>query len=106
PGRTFEGKVSYIYPSLDAAARTGRVRIELPNPGVELKPEMYASVTFHVALGDKLQIPTSAIIYTGPRKVVIVAMAEGKLAPREIRTGAQSGDRVEVVDGLAEGDAV
>jgi multidrug efflux pump subunit AcrA (membrane-fusion protein)/nitrogen fixation protein FixH len=106
PGRTFDGKVNYVYPYLDPTTRTGRVRIELPNPGLELKPEMYANVMFHVPLGDRLQIPSSAILYTGPRKIAIVAIGEGKLVPREIHTGAQSGDRVEVVDGLADGDAV
>ncbi len=106
PGRTFDGKVSYVYPYLDPTTRTGRVRIELPNPGLELKPDMYANVVFHVPLGEQLQIPSSAILYTGPRKIVIVAIGEGKLVPREIHTGAQSGDRVEVVDGLEEGDAV
>jgi Cu(I)/Ag(I) efflux system membrane fusion protein len=106
PDRTFEGKVTFVYPYLDPNARTGRVRIELPNAGLELKPDMYANVTFHVALGDRIQIPTSAILYTGPRRIVIVDLGGGRLAPREVKTGAQSGERVEVVSGLAEGDAV
>jgi Cu(I)/Ag(I) efflux system membrane fusion protein len=106
PDRTFEGVVTFVYPYLDPNARTGRVRIELPNTGLELKPDMYANVTFHVALGDRLQIPASAIILTGPRKIVIVDLGGGRLAPRDVKIGAQSGERAEVVSGLAEGDAV
>lgn len=106
PDRTFEGKVTFVYPYLDPNTRTGRVRIELPNAGLELKPDMYANVTFHVALGDRLQIPTSAILYTGPRKIVFVALEGGRLVPREVTIGAQSGDRAEVLSGLEAGDAV
>jgi Cu(I)/Ag(I) efflux system membrane fusion protein len=106
PDRTFEGKVTFIFPYLDPNARTGRVRIELPNTGLELKPDMYANVTFHVTLGDRIQIPTSAILFTGPRRIVIVDLGDGKLAPREVTIGAQSGDRAEVLSGLKDGDLV
>ncbi len=106
PDRTFEGQVTFVYPYLDPNARTGRVRIELPNAGLELKPDMYANVMFHIALGDRLQIPTSAIIYTGPRRIVLVDLGGGRLAPREVKLGAQSGERVEVLSGIAENDAV
>ena len=106
PDRTFEGKVTFVYPYLDPNARTGRVRIELPNAGLELKPDMYANVMFHVSVGEAVQIPTSAILYTGPRRIVIVDLGGGRLAPREVKVGAQSGDRVEVVSGLEDGDSV
>lgn len=106
PARTFAGKVAFVYPYLDPSARTGRVRIELPNAGLELKPDMYANVTFHLVLPDRLQIPTSAILYTGPRRIVLVDLGGGRLAPRDIEIGAQSGDRTEVVSGLHAGEAV
>ncbi|HEY0250883.1 MAG TPA: efflux RND transporter periplasmic adaptor subunit [Kofleriaceae bacterium] len=106
PDKTFEGKVTFIYPYLDPSSRTGRVRIELPNQGLDLKPDMYANVTFHVTLGDHLQIPASAIMFLGPRKIVIVDVGDGRLAPREVTIGAQSNDRAEVLSGLNEGDAV
>jgi membrane fusion protein, copper/silver efflux system len=106
PDRTFEGKVTFVYPYLDPNARTGRARIELLNPGLELKPDMYANVTFHLVLPDRLQVPTSAILYTGPRRIVLVDLGGGKLAPREVTIGAQAGDRAEVLSGLLEGDAV
>lgn len=106
PDRTFEGVVTFVYPYLDPNARSGRVRIELPNTGLELKPDMYANVMFHIELGDRLQIPTSAILFTGPRRVVIVDLGEGRLAPREIQIGAQSGERAEVVSGVKEGESL
>lgn len=106
PDKKFEGKVTFVYPYLDPNTRTGRVRIELPNTGLELKPDMYADVMFHLDLGPRLQVPVSALVYTGPRKVVLVDLGGGRIAPREVQIGAQSGDRAEVVSGLNEGDAV
>ena len=106
PGRTFDGKVTFVYPYLDPSARTGRVRIELPNAGLELKPDMYANVTFHLVLPDRLQIPTSAILYTGPRRIVLVDLGSGRLAPRDVEIGTQAGDRAEVLSGLEAGEAV
>ena len=95
-----EGKVAFVYPYLDPASRTGRVRIALPNKGVELKPDMFATVTFELPLGDRLQIPTSAVVYTGPRRLVFVDLGDGRIVPQEITVGARSGDRVEVLSGL------
>jgi Cu(I)/Ag(I) efflux system membrane fusion protein len=106
PDRTFDGTVTFVYPYLDPSARTGRVRIELPNPGLALKPDMYASITFHLVLPDRLQIPASAILYTGPRRIVLVDLGAGRLAPREVKIGARAGDRAEVLSGLVAGDAV
>ena len=106
PGRTFDGKVAFVYPYLDPQTRTGRVRIELPNSGLVLKPDMYATVTFHVPLGNRLQIPVSSILYVGPRKVVLVELGGGRIAPREVTIGAQSAGSAEVLAGLAAGDTV
>lgn len=105
-GATFTGKVTFVYPYLDLQTRTGRVRIELPNPGLALKPQMYATVTFAVPLPDQLQVPTSAILYAGPRRVVFVDRGGGTLEPRDVTLGAHSGERTAVLSGLAEGDTV
>ncbi|HEX7841035.1 MAG TPA: efflux RND transporter periplasmic adaptor subunit [Kofleriaceae bacterium] len=106
PGKTFDGKVAFIYPYLDPAARTGRVRIALPNKGLELKPDMYATVTFKLPLGPRLLVPISAVVYTGPRRLVFVDLGNGALRPQEVTIGARSGDVVEVASGLEEGDLV
>lgn len=106
PGKTFAGTVALVYPYLDPASRTGRVRIALANPGLALKPDMYATVVFKLPLGPRLVVPRSAVIYTGPRRIVFVDIGNGALRPQEVVIGARSGDRVEIASGLAEGDAV
>lgn len=106
PGRTFEGTVAFVYPYLDPASRTGRVRIALANKGLELKPEMFATVTFKLPLGERLQIPSSAVVYTGPRRIVFVDLGEGRLVPKDVTIGARSGEIAEVLSGLAAGDVI
>ena len=104
--QVFDGKVTFVYPDLDPQTRTGRVRIELANTGLDLKPDMYATVTMTVALDDQLQVPTSAILYTGPRRFVYVSHGQGKLEPRDVILGPESNGRTAIVKGLAEGDTV
>lgn len=106
PDRRFEGTVSYLYPFLNPETRTGRVRIEAPNTEGALKPEMYANVDFQVPLGERLVVPESAVIYAGNTRVAFVDHGEGRLEPRIIRTGVRSGDLIEVLEGLNEGDVV
>jgi Cu(I)/Ag(I) efflux system membrane fusion protein len=105
-GQTFDGKVTFVYPYLDPQTRTGRVRIELPNKGLQLKPDMYATVTLESELADRLSIPKSAVVYAGPRRVVFVELGGGKLESRDVTLGAEAGDRVEVTNGLGDGDTV
>ncbi|HZA51063.1 MAG TPA: efflux RND transporter periplasmic adaptor subunit, partial [Myxococcaceae bacterium] len=106
PGKKFQGRVSYVYPVLTGDTRTGKVRIELPNEGLELKPDMYAEVSFQMPLGERLQIPASAVIYTGPRRLVFLDLGEGKLKPQEVEVGIETEDAYEIVEGLKEGDVV
>ncbi len=106
PGRTFQGRVSFIYPYLEGKTRTGRIRVELPNRGLELKPEMYANVELVSEKGTQLMVPAEAVLYAGPRRLVFVDLGEGQLRPQEIEIGVKSGDFYEVLDGLDEGDVV
>lgn len=106
PDRTFEGRIDYIYPTLQGATRTGRVRVVLDNPELNLKPEMYANVRLEVDLGERLAIPDSAVIYTGPRRLVFIDLGEGRLRPQEIEIGVHTGGYYEVTDGLEAGDVV
>jgi membrane fusion protein, copper/silver efflux system len=106
PDKTYDGKVAYVYPYLDAASRTGKVRIELSNTKLELKPEMYATVAFQIELGPRLQIPIGAVVYTGPRRLVFVDIGEGRLRPEEITLGVRNSETVEVVRGLREGETI
>jgi len=106
PGRSYEAKVSYIYPYLDAEARTGRVRVELANKELELRPGMYASVALSSELTPRVQVPAAAVVYTGPRRLVFVDLGEGRFRPQEVRVGAEAGGMYEVLSGVAPGDRV
>ena len=106
PGDSLEGTVAYVYPYLDPTSRTGRVRIELSNKDLAFKPDMYANVEIRVNLGPRLQIPTDAVIYTGPRRLVFVNLGEGRFRPQEVTLGARSGEAVEVRAGLRPGDVI
>jgi len=106
PDRTFRGRVSYIYPYLEAQERTVKVRIQLRNPGHTLKAEMYADVVLRARHADVLLVPQSAVIDTGTRQVVFLDRGEGHFEPREVRLGASLGDQREVLSGLEEGDRV
>jgi len=106
PGKTYQGKVTLIYPVLEGSSRTVQVRLEFQNPEMELKPEMFAEVSIHADLGERLAIPESAVLSTGTRNVVFVARDEGTFDPREVRLGLRLPDRVEVLDGLQEGETI
>lgn len=107
PGKEFEGKITFIYPTLNTTTRTVQVRVEIANPGGQLKPAMYANVTLPAGDGaEVLAVPVSAVIDSGVRQVVLVQLAEGRYAPREVRLGSRSDDFVEVLDGLSEGEKV
>jgi Cu(I)/Ag(I) efflux system membrane fusion protein len=105
-GRAYDAKVSYVYPYVDDKTRSGRVRIELANADLELRPGMYAQVELATDLGDRLQVATSAVVYTGPRRIVFVDLGQGRLRPTEITIGAESNGLVEVKSGLHAGDVV
>lgn len=106
PGRAWQGRISYVYPVLQAGTRTGRIRVELDNRALELKPDMYAEVRIKLGGGPRLQVPASAVLYTGPRRLVFVDLGGDRLAPREVRLGARSGESFEVLEGLKEGEVV
>ncbi len=107
PGQHFMGRVSFIYPTVDEATRTNRVRITLPNPGLRLKPGMYATIYLDVEIGPHaVVVPREAVVATGERNLVFVRDSEGMLVPREVVLGAKAGDLVQVLSGLAEGETV
>ncbi len=107
PGKVFRGKVTFVYPTVNPQTRTAQVRVELANPAGLLKPAMYASVELAAGTREKaLAIPASAVLNTGTRQVVLVELAEGRYEPRPVRLGGQSGDYVQVLEGLDEGEKV
>jgi Cu(I)/Ag(I) efflux system membrane fusion protein len=106
PGSTFVGRVIFIDPILDPKTRTAKVRLEFANPRGELKPEMFGEVTLQAPTREGLRIPADAVIDSGTRKVVFIAIGEGKFQPREVMLGAESGDQVEVLQGVEAGERV
>lgn len=101
PGRSWEGSVEYVYPSLDPKTRTLRARLRFDNPDESLKPNMFTNVTiFGGASKEVVSIPAEALIRTGDSERVIVSLGEGRFAPREVVSGIESGDRIEIVKGL------
>ena len=107
PGRVWEGEVEFVYPTIDPKTRTLRARLRFDNPGEVLKPDMYADVRVYAGpKNDVLSIPVEALIKDGESTRVIVALGEGRFKAKNVVAGLESGDRVEIVDGLQEGDLV
>lgn len=107
PGTVLKGRVSAILPEVDPATRTLRARVELENPGQRLVPGMFATVRFAPAAGtDTLLVPTEAVIRTGQRSVVMVALGEGKFTPVEVEPGSEGDGKTEIRRGLEAGQKV
>jgi membrane fusion protein, copper/silver efflux system len=105
-GRTLDATVSAVLPSLARETRTGRLRLAVENGDLALRPEMYVDVALQVDLGERLLVPASAVIVSGPRRVVFVDRGAGRLEPHTVRTGQASGDDVEIVEGLEPGTRI
>lgn len=106
PNKPFAGNVSFVSPVLDAETRTVKVRMQVPNPDLLLKPEMYAVARLSYNLGEKLAIPESAVMQTGERVYVFRDTGDGRLVPTEIKIGARSDGWFEVLAGIDEGARV
>jgi len=106
PGRTFSGRVAFIDPQLDPKSRTVKVRVELANPKGELKPEMFGEMLLRSQARKGLVVPVDAVLDSGTRKLVFVALGEGRFEPREVQVGANLGESVEILGGLKLGEAV
>ncbi len=107
PGRTWEGQVDYIYPSLDAKNRTLKVRLRFDNPGESLKPNMYANVAIYGgAKEDVLSVPREALLRSGGTERLIIAKGKGRFAQRIVVAGMESGDFVEIKSGISAGEKV
>ncbi|MGE5246501.1 MAG: efflux RND transporter periplasmic adaptor subunit [Betaproteobacteria bacterium] len=99
-------RISYIQPDVDPATRTLKVRLELPNPGLRLKPEMYVDAVFQIPGARRLTIPAGAVVNTGDRQTVFLDLGHGYLEPREVHVGEQHDGRATILSGLSPGDRV
>jgi Cu(I)/Ag(I) efflux system membrane fusion protein len=107
PGEHRMGRVSFVYPTVDVGSRTNRVRVTLPNPGLALKPGMFATIFFDTRIGEGVvAVPIEAVVVTGERNLVFVRDADGMLQPREVVLGAQASDYVQILAGLDLGETI
>jgi RND family efflux transporter MFP subunit len=106
PGRTFEGRVNFIYPQVDTMTRTVRARLTFSNPGLKLTPGMFVNVALKLGGGTQLVIPATGVLQSGTRQVVFVNRGDGYLEPREVELGARAGDDFVVLKGLKEGEEI
>lgn len=106
PGRPFRGRVTYVYPQLDSATRTLKVRIEFPNQNFALKPDMYANVELRIDYGKKLVVPQEAVLDSGSEQMVFVSLEGGYFEPRKVQLGAKVDNTFIVLAGLKPGEKI
>jgi len=105
-GRTLAANVTYVYPYLELATRTLKVRFDVPNADLALKPSMYIDVVLAVDAAPSVTVPASAVLDSGVRKIVFVETRPNHFEPRGVEVGLHSADRVEVVSGVQAGERV
>ena len=106
PGRTFYGRVDFIYPEVNMNTRTVKVRLVFKNPGLKLTPGMFVNVSLKVPLGRRLAVPVTGVFHTGMRNIVFVDHGGGYLAPRDVTLGPRAGDYYSVLKGLKAGEKI
>jgi RND family efflux transporter MFP subunit len=106
PGEELGGRVTFIYPALDPQTRTLRIRLELPNPELRLRPGMYGDVFLAMAPAEGLVVPPEALVDAGTVQYVFVSHPNGRFEPRKVTIGARTREAIQVLDGLHEGETV
>jgi RND family efflux transporter MFP subunit len=106
PGKSFSARIDYLQPEVDPMTRTLKVRLNMNNPGVMLKPDMYADVEFRVNIPSTLTVAADAVLNAGERKTVFVDRGNGFFEPRQVKTGEREGDRIQILSGLNGGERI
>ncbi len=106
PGKTFNARIDFLQPQVDPMTRTLKVRLNMDNPGLMLKPDMYADIEFRENLPPKLTVPAEAVLDAGERKTVFIDRGNGFFEPRLVKTGAHDGNRIEILSGLTGGERI
>lgn len=106
PGKTYSGTISYIYPSVDPQTRTVKVRVDIPNPGYALKPQMFADAQLKVNYGVQILVPQEAVLDSGSEQRVFVVLDGNKFEPRKVTLGPVVDGKVAVISGLKPGDKI
>ncbi len=106
PNDSVAARVDLVEPEVSETTRTARVRLTIRNSKYELRPGQYGDITFELPASTALLVPRDAVIHTGEHDYVFIDVGSGRFEPRTVRVGIQAGDRVQVLEGLAEGDRV
>jgi Cu(I)/Ag(I) efflux system membrane fusion protein len=107
PGKTFKGRLAYIYPYAEAKTRTIKVRLEFQNKDLLLKPDMFADVTIHASRQiDAVVVPAEAVVRSGTREQVFVVRGPGKFEPREVKLGVTTDGMTQIVEGVKPGEEI
>jgi RND family efflux transporter MFP subunit len=106
PGKSFSARIDYLQPEVDPITRTLKVRLNMNNPGVMLKPDMYGDVEFRVNIPSTLTVPADAVLNAGERQTVFVDRGNGFFEPRQVKTGEREGDRIQILSGLTGGERI
>jgi Cu(I)/Ag(I) efflux system membrane fusion protein len=106
PGKSFWGRVLMVYPFLDPKTRTVKVRIEIANSGMQLKPDMFVQALIRLPLSASVVVPVAALMDTGARQVVWIQVKDGVFEPRDVKAGARVGDEVQILKGLTKGEVI
>jgi RND family efflux transporter MFP subunit len=106
PGKTYTGSISYVYPTVDPQTRTVKVRVQLPNPGFLLKPQMFADAQLRVDYGTKILVPEGAVLDSGTEQHVFVVHDGGVFEPRKVTVGPVVDDNAVILSGLKPGETI
>lgn len=105
-GALFNGRISFVYPFHDPKTHTVKARVEMPNPGQMLKPDMFVNAIIKVPLAKGIVVPVTAVIDSGKRQMVWVEMSPGMFEPREVRAGERIDDKIQILSGIKPGEKV
>jgi len=106
PGKPFSGRIAFIYPFLDPKTRTVKARVQMANPGMKLKPDMFVNAIIKIPLGSAIVVPVTAVLDTGKRQAVWVETSPGMFEPRDVQVGQRTDDKLQILSGIKAGDKV
>jgi RND family efflux transporter MFP subunit len=106
PGLRLRATVAAALPPFDANSRTFKVRLEVDNPDLLLRPDVFVDVEFPLTLNDAMTVPAEAVLESGRQKIVFVDLGDGNFEPRAVETGSRLGDRVQILRGLTAGESI
>ena len=105
-GAVSNGRISFVYPFHDPKTHTVKARVEMPNPGYRLKPDMFVNAIIKVPLAKGIVVPVTAVVDTGKRQLVWIETSQGMFEPRDVQAGERIEDKVQILSGIKAGDKI